>query len=68
MDIFYENTPIYREILLKFLQLTEKYYANRAHFHFRRRSEAVLRRTARLSKVFSMAHPSTPKSWLYTSI
>ena len=28
MDIFYYNTPIYREILLKFLQFTEKYYVN----------------------------------------
>ena len=68
MDIFYENTPIYREMLLKFLQLTEKYYVNRTPFHFRRRPEAVLKRAARLSKVFSTAHPSTPKSWLYTSI
>ena len=40
MDIFYYNTPIYREILLKFLQFTEKYYVNRTPFHFRRRAEA----------------------------
>ena len=26
MEIIYYNTPIYEEILLKFLQLTEKYY------------------------------------------
>ena len=58
MDIFYYNTPIYREILLKFLQFTE----NRTPFHFRRRAEAVLRRAARLSKAFSTARPSTPKN------
>ena len=68
MDIFYYNTPIYREILLKFLQFTEKYYVNRTSFHFRRRAEAVLRRAARLSKAFSTACPSTPKKWFYTSI
>ena len=44
MDIFYYNTLIYREILLKFLQFTEKYYVNRTPFHFRRSAEAVLRR------------------------
>ena len=44
MDILYYNTPIYSEILLKFLQITEKYYVNRTPFHFRRRAEAVLRR------------------------
>ena len=49
-DIFYYNTPIYREILLKFLQFTEKYYVKRTTFHFRRRAETVLRRAARLSK------------------
>ena len=43
MDIFYYNIPIYKEILLKFLQSTEKYYVNRMPFHFRRRAEAVLR-------------------------
>ena len=64
MDIFYYNTPIYREILLKFLQFTE----NRTPFHFRRRAEAVLRRAARLRKAFSTARPSTPKKWFYTSI
>ena len=68
MDIFYYNTPIYKEILLKFLQSTEKYYVNRTPFHFRRRAEAVLRRAARLSKAFSTARPSTPKKWFYTSI
>ena len=68
MDIFYYNTSIYKEILLKFLQSTEKYYVNRTPFHFRRRAEAVLRRAARLSKAFSTARPSTPKKWFYTSI
>ena len=68
MDILYYNTQSYREILLKFLQLTEKYYVSRTPFHFRRRAEAVLRREARLSKVFSMARPSMPKKWFYTSI
>ena len=68
MDIFYYNTPIYREILLKFPQFTEKYYVNRTLFHFRRYAEAVLRRAARLSKVFGTARPSTPKKWFYTSI
>ena len=68
MDIFYYNTPIYKEILLKFLQSTEKYYVNRTPFHFRRRAEAVLRRAARLRKAFSTARPSTPKKWFYTSI
>ena len=63
MDIFYYNTPIYREILLQFIQFTEKYYVNRTPFRFRRRTEAVLRRAARLSKAFSMARPSTPKKW-----
>ena len=62
MDIFYYNTPIYKEILLKFLQSTEKYYVNRTPFHFRRRAEAVLRRAARLSKAFSTARPSTSKN------
>ena len=64
MDIFHYNTPNYREILLKFLQFTE----NRTPFHFRRRTEAVLRRAARLSKPFCTASPSTPKKWFYTSI
>ena len=67
-DIFYYNTPIYREILLKFLQFTEKYYVNRTPFHFRRRAEAVLRRAACLSKAFSTARPSTAKKRFYTSI
>ena len=62
MDIFYYNTQIYREILLQFLQFTEKYYVNRTPFHFRRRAEAVLRRAARLSKTLSTARPSTPKN------
>ena len=62
MDIFSYNTPIYKEILLKFLQFTEKYYINRTPFHFRRRAEAVLRRAARLSKAFSTARPRTPKN------
>ena len=48
MDILYYNTPIYKEIILKFLQSTKKYYVNRTTFHFRRRAEAVLRRVARL--------------------
>ena len=68
MVIFYYNTPIYREILLQFIQFTEKYYANRTSFCFRRRAEAVLRCAARLSKAFSTARPSTPKKWFYTSI
>ena len=68
MDIFYYNTQIYREILLQFLQFTEKYYVNRTPFHFRRRAEAVLRRAARLSKAFSTARPSTSKKWFYTAI
>ena len=62
MDIFYYNTPIYREILLKFLQFTEKYYVNRTPFHFIRHAEAVLMRAACLSKAFSTARPSTPKN------
>ena len=68
MDIFYYNTPIYKEILLKFLQSTEKYYVSRTPFHFRRRAEAVLRRAARLSKGSTTDRPSTPKKWFYTSI
>ena len=48
MDILYYNTPIYSKILLKFVQITEKYYVNRTPFHFRRRAEAVLRRAAQL--------------------
>ena len=68
MDIFYYNTPIYKEILLKFLQSTEKYYVNRTPFHFRRRAEAVLRSTAHLRKAFSTARPSTPKKWFYKLI
>ena len=52
MDIFYYNTPIYKEILLKFPQSTEKYYDKRTPFHLRRRAEAVQhafeRRSARL--------------------
>ena len=50
MDIFYFNTPIYREIILQFLQFMEKYYVNRMPFHFRRCAEAVLRHAARLFK------------------
>ena len=68
MDIFYHNTQIYKEILLQFLQFTEKYYVSRTPFCFRRCAEAVLRRAACLSKAFSMARPSTPKKWFYTSI
>ena len=68
MDIFFYNTPIYRKMLLQFLQFTEKYYVNRTPFHFRRRAEAVLRRAARLSKAPNTARPSTPKKWFYTSI
>ena len=48
MDIFDYNTQIYREMLLQFPQFTEKYYVNRKPFYFRRRAEAVLRRSARL--------------------
>ena len=62
MDTFYYNTQIYREILLQFVQFTEKYYVSRTPFHFRRRAEAVLRRAARLSKAFSTARLSTPKN------
>ena len=43
IDIFYYNTLIYREILLKFIQSTEKYYVNRTAFYFIRRAEAVLK-------------------------
>ena len=68
MDIFYYNTPIYREILLQFLQFTEKYYVNRRPFNFRRLIEAVLGRAARISKAFSMDHPSTPKKCFFMSI
>ena len=68
MDIFSYNTPIYKEILLKFPQSTKKYCVNRTPFYFRRRAEAVLRRAARLRKVFCTACPSTPKKWFYTSI
>ena len=67
MDIFFYNTPIYKEVLLQFLQFTKKYYVNRTPFHFRRRTEAVLRREARLSKAFSTARPSTPKKFWYAS-
>ena len=63
--IFCCNTPIYREILLQF---TEKYYINRTLFHFRHCAEAVLKRAARLSKVFSTARPSTPTERFYTLI
>ena len=62
MDISYYNTPIYKEILLKFLQSTEKYDVNRTPFHFRDRAEAALRRAACLQKAFSTARPSTPKN------
>ena len=37
MDLFCYNTPIYREILLKFIQFTEKYYVSRTPVHFRSR-------------------------------
>ena len=60
MEIFYFKTPNYKEILLKFLQSTEKYYVNRTPFQFRRHAEAVLRRAARLRKVISTTRPSTP--------
>ena len=68
MDIFYYNTTIYKEILLKFLQSTEKYYVNRTSFYLRRRAEDVLRRAARLRKAFSTARLTTPINWFYTSI
>ena len=58
MDIFYYNTPIYREILLNFLQFTE----NGTPFHFRHHAETVLRHAARLSKAFRTPCPSTPKN------
>ena len=61
MDIFSYNIPIYKEMLLRFLQSTEKYCLNRTPFYFRRRAEAVLRRAARLRKVSGTACPSTPK-------
>ena len=61
MDIFYYNTPIYKEILLKFLQSTEKCYVNRTPFYFRRRAETVLRRAGRLRKAFNTARLSTPR-------
>ena len=61
MDIFYYNTTIYKEILLKFLHSTEKYHGNRTPFHFRLRADAVLRHAACL-------RPSSPKKWFYTSI
>ena len=61
MDIFYCNAPIYKEILLIFLQSTEKYQVNRTPCHFRGRAEAVLRRATRLRKPFSTAPPNTPK-------
>ena len=64
MDIFLYNNPIYREILLQFLQFTEKYYMNRTRFHFRRRAETVLRRASHLAKVFSTACSRTPKNGL----
>ena len=68
MDIFYHNTPIYREVVLHFIQFIEKHYVNRTHFHFRRCAEAVLRRAACLWKAFSTACPSMPKKWFYKSI
>ena len=46
MHVFNYNTPIYREILLQFLQFTEKYFTNRTLFNFRCRVEVVLRRAA----------------------
>ena len=68
MDILYYNTLIYKEIILKFLQSTKKYYVNRTPLHFRRCAEAVLRRAVRLRKAFSTARPSTPKKWFDKSI
>ena len=62
MYIFYYNTQIYWEILLQFLQFTEKYYVIRTPFHFRYHAEAMLRLPARLSKAFSTARPSTSKN------
>ena len=62
MDIFYYNTPIYREVVLHFIQFIEKCQVNRTPFHFRRRAEAVLRRAACLRKAFSTACPSMPKN------
>ena len=63
----YYNTPIYREILLQFLQFTEKYDINRTPFHFRHRTEAVLRRAASLSKTSGTASPSKSIKMFYTS-
>ena len=51
MDIFYYNTPIYKEILLKFLQSTEKYYVNRTPFHFRRRAKLCTSQHNAASKI-----------------
>ena len=68
MDIFYYNTPIYKEILLKFLESTEKNYVDRTPFHFSGRAEVVLRRAACLRKAFNATRPSTPKKGFYTSI
>ena len=48
MDILSYDTPMYKEILLKFLQSTDKYCVNRTPFYFRRRAEAVLGRAAHL--------------------
>ena len=66
VNILYYNTPIYREILLQFLQYTEKYYINRTSLHFRHRAEAVLRPVARLSKALGTACPSLSIKWFYT--
>ena len=68
VHIFCYSALVYREILLQFLQFTEKYFINRTPFHFRRRAEAMLRRAARTSKVFSTARPNMPKKKSYTSI
>ena len=37
-NILYYNTPIYREILVQFLQFTEKHYINGTPFHLRHRA------------------------------
>ena len=66
VNILYYNTSIYKEILLQFLQFTEKCYINRTSFHFRHRAEAVLRSAARLSKALGTACPSLPIKWFYT--
>ena len=58
MHIFYYNIPIYKEILLQFLQFTTNILSTKRLFIL----DAVLRRAARLSKAFNTARPSAPKN------